>query len=100
MNVIPQGPAQNSRNGTQNTMPQKPAQKCGNDTDQPEPCKSERKQKCPTYLQDYDIQDTDYACSLMANIPQAYQETINSEDREAWKRAVDKEMNTVNDSNI
>ncbi|KAF6041144.1 hypothetical protein EB796_000548 [Bugula neritina] len=28
---MPQGPTQNSRNGTQNTMSQEPAQKCGND---------------------------------------------------------------------
>ncbi|KAF6040101.1 hypothetical protein EB796_001574 [Bugula neritina] len=66
MNIMSQGPAQNSRNGTQNTMPEEPAQICGNDamnnttpqepapdlanaTDQPGPRKSERKRKCPTY---------------------------------------------------
>jgi len=72
MNAMPQGPAQNSRNGTQNTMPQEPAPNLANATAQPGPRKSERKRKCPTYLQDYDIEDTDYACSLMANIPQSY----------------------------
>ncbi|KAF6022636.1 hypothetical protein EB796_019049 [Bugula neritina] len=71
MNVMPQGPAQISRNGTQNAIPQEPAPNPANTTEQSGPQKSERKRKCPTYLQDYGIEDTDYACSLMANIPQS-----------------------------
>jgi len=75
MNIIPQGPAQNSRNGTQNTMPQAPVPNPAKATNQSGPRKSERKQKCPTYLQDNDIEDTEYACLLMANISQSYQKS-------------------------
>jgi len=35
----------------------------------------------------------------MANIPQSYQEAVNSKDKEAWKKAMGKEMNTLHDSN-
>ncbi|KAF6040100.1 hypothetical protein EB796_001573 [Bugula neritina] len=35
----------------------------------------------------------------MANIPQSYQEAVNSKEKEVWKRAMDKEMNNLCDTN-
>jgi len=35
----------------------------------------------------------------MANIPQSCQEAVNSKDKEAWRKAMDKEMNTLRYSN-